>query len=122
MLARCALPLAMVLLASACDAATPVIESTTRLESTADSVGPYVVNSVIIGADDDLVQLYYLIDDALTFVALVMERSGERYSAAIPGQPAGSEIAYYVAVTRDGTRLVSDPEAAGAGPYVFTIE
>ncbi len=122
MLARLAPLIAIVLLGAACDAATPVIESTTRLESTPDSVGPYVVNSVIIGADDDLVQLYYLIDDDLSFVPVVMERSGERYAAAIPGQASGSEIAYYVAVTRDGVRLVSDPEAAGAGPYLFTIE
>jgi hypothetical protein len=116
------LALALALMASACDSATPVIESTTRLDSTADSVGPYVVNSVIIGADDDLVQLYYLIDDAPTFVPVVMERGGERYHAAIPGQASGTEIAYYVAVSRDGTRLVSDPDGAGAEPYVFTIE
>ena len=113
--------LALALLATACDTATPVIESTTRLQPTPDEVGPYQVDSVIIGAEDDLVQLYYVIGDQDHYLPVRMEADGERFSALIPGQPRGTVISYFVAVVRDEVRVVSDPEAGGAAPYQFYI-
>jgi hypothetical protein len=108
--------------AAGCEPATPLIEATTRLEPTPDQIGPYVVQSIVIGAEGDLVQLYYLIDEQGLYFPLRMDRDGERFSAGIPGQPSGTAISYFVAVVRDGQRVVSDPEAGGANPYRFAIE
>jgi len=109
---------------AACELSAPFIESTTRLESTSDTTGPYVVHSVIIGVDGEHVDLDYLIDDERRFIPVPMTAvdGEEQFRGEIPGQPSGSVISYYVAVVRDGVRVASDPEAAGAGPYVFTIE
>ncbi len=113
--------LALALLGTGCDTATPVIESTTRLQPTTDEVGPYLVESVIIGAEDDLVQLYYVIGEEDHYLPVRMEPDGERFSAAIPGQPRGTVISYFVAVVRGDVRVVSDPEAGGAAPYQFYV-
>jgi hypothetical protein len=107
----------------ACSEAPPIITSTTVLESTADTVGPYVVQSVIIDAGDHAVELRYRIDDDLRYLPVPMtaDSDGELHSGAIPGRPAGTRIAYYVTVLSGSERIVDDPEGAGAGPYTFTI-
>ncbi len=112
------------LFVAACDVSAPLIESTTRLESTSDVVGPYVVHSVIIGVDDENVDLDYLVDDARRFIPIPMTavEGEELFRGEIPGQPSGTVISYYVAVVRDGVRVAADPDAAGAGPYIFVIE
>lgn len=107
----------------ACQQAPPVIESTTALQSTPDTVGPYVVQSVIVGVTDQDVELRYQVDGDLRFIPLPMmsEPGSELYRAAIPGRPTGSTISYYVTVLDGSERIADDPEAAAAGPYVFTI-
>ena len=107
----------------ACSEAPPIIASTTVLESTPDTVGPYVVQSVILDVGDHEVELRYRIDDDLRYLPLPMvaDSGGELHSAAIPGRPAGTRIAYYVTVIAGGERIVDDPEGAGAAPYTFTI-
>lgn len=113
----------MAVAAGGCVQATPVIESTTRLEATPDTVGPYQVQAVILGVTDHVVELRYRFEDQARFVPLVMgsDESGERFRAAIPGSPAGTRIFYYVAVLDGDERVAVDPEAAGAGPYSFFI-
>lgn len=107
----------------ACEPAVPVIESTLLLESTPDTVGPYVVQSAIVGVSGHQVELRYQVDDDPSFIPLPMiaDPGGELFVAAIPGRPAGSTIAYYVTVLDGSERVADDPEAAAAGPYVFTI-
>lgn len=108
----------------ACVAAPPFIEATTRLASTRDSDGPYVVQSVVSDVlVDDAVELHYRVVGDPGFIPLLMveDEDGERFSAGIPGRPAGTSIQYYVTVIRDGARVADDPAAAGAGPYQFDI-
>jgi hypothetical protein len=45
----------------------------------------------------------------------------ELFEAAIPGQPQGSRVQYFVSVQREGLRVVADPDGAGALPYQFDI-
>lgn len=107
---------------AACDRATPVIESTTVLESTADHIGPYGVQSVVIGVEGENIELNYAIDGGL-YIPLPMRGTDgtEVFQAAIPGQAAGTRVEYYVSILRDGVRLTTDPEGAGALPYHFDI-
>ena len=116
--------LGAMMLLPACVEAPPVIEATTALSSTPDTTGPYVVQSVITDlAGDDRVVLRYIIDDAIEFASLRMleDEDGERFSAGIPGQPAGTAIGYFVTVLRDGERITDDPTGAAARPYRFQI-
>ena len=115
--------------ATACD--DPSIESTTQLESTADTTGPYRVHSVVHGAhDDDRVELFYNpIDDSPSRYFLNTMRpldddgqAGELFAGQIPGQPAGTTIRYFVAVYRDGERVAEDPVGGDLRPFVLSIE
>ncbi|MEM9494116.1 MAG: hypothetical protein AAGC55_33530 [Myxococcota bacterium] len=108
----------------ACEAAPPSIEATTALAETGDTRGPYQVDAVVTGlVGGDTVELFHAAGEDAPFTAQVMtgDDSGERFVAAIPGQPAGTAIRYFVAVQRDGQRLDSDPPAAEDGPYSFVI-
>lgn len=110
-------------LATACTEAPPAIESLTELSATSDTVGPYVVQAVITGVTGEEVELHYRIDDDRRYIPLPMRQSEqpERYSAALPGRPAGTVISYYVVVLRDGDRVAMLPEGAAAAPFTFTI-
>lgn len=120
--ARLATASLLAFLAGACTA-PPVIESTTRLQATTDTVGPYKVQSIVVGITDQVVELRYRPGDGAPFIPLVMtaDDSGERFRAAIPGNPAGTRIGYYVAVLEDGARIAADPDGAAARPHTFTI-
>jgi hypothetical protein len=110
---------------AACDRAAPSIESTTQLADTADTVGPYTVHTVVVGAEGDVVELRYVIDDELHYIPRRMVADdgggGELYIGRIPGQPAGSLVQYYVAVMRGDERVAVDPVGGGARPYAFRI-
>lgn len=121
--------LAMTLCAAAalgaCSPAPPIIESTSRLGNTTDTVGPYQVETVVLDTRaDDKVEVFYNVDNQIAFIPLLMteQEGGELFIGAIPGRPAGSRISYFVAVSRDGQRLVADPDSAAALPYSFVIE
>ncbi len=112
--------------------ADPFIESVSQLDDTTDTGGPYTVWAVAVGVQsDDRVELFYnAIDPAADpFIPLLMEPAdadegayeGELFAAGIPGQPAGSAIRYYVAITRDGERVAADPVGADVRPFVFAV-
>lgn len=108
-----------------CQQADPIIESTSRLGNTTDTIGPYLVETVVVNVGrGDKVEVFYNVNDQGQFIPLRMEEqaNGELFIGAIPGRPAGSRITYYVAVTdSDGKRLVTDPVGAGALPYSFLV-
>lgn len=113
-----------VLVQVGCDEAAPIIESTTRLEDTTDTNGPYVVETVVIGADGDAIELVYLVDDDPEFIPVAMQLvpGTDVWVGEIPGRPAGTRISYYVEVLRDGDRAAVDPKGAGAAPYEFRVQ
>lgn len=128
--------IALVAMFAACGAgwgcADPFIEGTTRLQDTPDTRGPYVVTTVAIGVEpDDEVELFYnVVDEAPgNFIPLPMVASedddgayeGELFSRGIPGQLAGSDIRYYVAIRRDGEVVAEDPAGGDLRPFVFTV-
>jgi len=110
---------------AACSGAGPIIESTSRLQDSTDTIGPYTVSAVVLNAGrDDLVELFYNVDNQARFIPLVMseQANGELFTGEIPGRPVGSRITYYVAVTdTDDVRLATDPVGAGALPFSFRI-
>ncbi len=125
------LPQALLLLfVGLCACADPFIESTTVLESSADTTGPYQVESIVVGLHGgDTVDLMYNPSDreAERYIPLRMEpqdedgRAGEHFVAAIPGQPAGTTIRYYVRVLRDDEQIAEAPVGGDLRPFVLTI-
>lgn len=119
---------ALFLLTSAC--ADPSIESTTNLESTQNTLGPYQIQSAIHGSNpNDLVELFYnALDNAPeNYIPIRMRpvdndgQAAELYKASIPGQATGSTVFYYVAVERDGIRVSEDPVGGDLAPYQITV-
>ncbi len=76
---------------------TPVLGNTTVLANTANTSGPYEITTQIIG-DGELsaVDLFYSVDAGASFTQAAMTADGNTFSGAIPGQPLGSEVWYYV--------------------------
>lgn len=119
---------ALLLLTSAC--ADPSIESTTDLESTQNSRGPYQIQSIVHGANtNDSVELFYNAVDNTPerYIPIRMQpvdndgQAAELFTANIPGQPTGSTVFYYVAIEREGARVSEDPVGGDLAPYELTI-
>jgi Cys-rich repeat protein len=116
----------LVLLALAGPACTsdrgPLIAHTTVLQNTLDTLGPYRVESLVF-ADNGLrrVELWYRVGDAEA-LALEMGRvDGNLHRAAIPGQPLGTRIRYWVEATDQEGRTAVDPSAAPGAVFSFWI-
>lgn len=110
--------------------ADPFIESTTLLGSTTDTIGPYTIQSVVLGVNEaDKIEVFYnsIDDNPDRYLPLPMTgldgdgRSAELYEGAIPGQDAGTTIRYFVAVDRNGTRVAEDPVGGDLRPFMMRI-
>jgi len=109
-------------LLAGCQPATPLVEAITILDDTRDSQGPYLVDAVTLGVTSQhRVELSWAADDG-PFIPLLMRGDGEeRWQAAIPGQPAGTSVFYYLAIFDGDERLITAPDGAGAAPYGFAV-
>ncbi len=123
-------PALLVLLLCLGACADPFIESATVIESGSDATGPYRVESVVIGLHSgDVVDLMYNPTDGEPerYIPLRMEaldedgRAGEHFAAAIPGQPAGTTIRYYIRVLRGDEEVAEAPVGGDLRPFAFTI-
>jgi hypothetical protein len=126
----CSRILACALLITAAACADPFIESTTLVGETPDTIGPYQVESVVLGANDgDKVELFYNSTDTDPdrYIPVTMEgvdddgRSADLYVGSIPGHEAGTLIRYFVGVDRDGERVAEDPVGGDLRPFVLRI-
>ena len=87
--------------AAAALASTPIVGFVTRVANTNDTAGPYRVQAE--ATDDGAVitaELSYTVS-AGNPTSVDMQRTNGVYTADIPGQATGSEIAYFVVVTDD---------------------
>lgn len=119
---------ALVVAGTAC--ADPIIDSTTVLVASNDTLGPYRVHSVILGTySTDKVEVFFntIDNEPAHYIPRPMNpidgdgRSGEIYVGQISGQPLGTRIRYYVAVTRNGERVAEDPVGGDLRPFLLEI-
>lgn len=95
---------------------------TTVLPNTTDAAGPYPLSSLI--TDDlsiDGATLHYSIDGGRTYSAVSMSTVDRTYSAAIPGQPLGSEVRYYLSARDKDGNTGTDPVNAPYTVYRFQV-
>lgn len=120
----------MLLLAGLASCADPYIESTTDLESSSDTTGPYQVRTIVVGtyASDDVELLYNPFDkEPENYIPIAMTpldedtRAGELFEASMPGQPAGTTVRYYIRVLRDDETVAESPVGGDIRPFRFDI-
>ncbi len=97
----------------------------TPINTTEDTVGPYVINATItsrIPLDDSSLLLTWRVDEGPWQTEPLTNLGDGVFSASIPGQPGGSMVAYYlVAGDIDGI-VLHHPLAAPTSPHTFTVE
>jgi hypothetical protein len=104
------------------DIAGPVFYNTTVLGTTTDETGPYGIDTHVseYSAVSEL-SLRYNVNGAGWVTVALQNQGGDLYHAAIPGQPRGSLIHYYL-YGRDNLGLVgTDPVDAPQDTYTFWV-
>lgn len=93
------------------------------LTSIANATGPYTINAGIVDQQGDPIteaKLFYRVNTGSYVQATLNPVSGYNYTAAIPGQPSGSVIQYYL-FAGDGTDQYYLPLGAPAKTYSFEV-
>jgi hypothetical protein len=92
------------------DTELPSITNVTQLANTGDQVGPYVVEATI-GDNDALVltALEYTLNGGPLNETLMTPQGGGLYRGEIPGQPAGTNITYYVKARDQAGNVNANP-------------
>ena len=100
----------------------PIILNVPVLEDTLDTTD-YAVWAVI--SDDGsvaLVNLYYSLNDG-EFAAIEMNKIDDfKYESAIPGQPAGTTVSYYVEAVDNDSNVTTVPVGAPTFSYSFRVD
>jgi agmatine deiminase len=78
---------------------------------------PYSGMTVIANS----VKIYYQVDGGSYWVVNMDNISGDTYTGSIPGQAAGSEIAYYIHAEDNSGRTSEHPYIGSPDPHVFTV-
>ncbi len=106
-------------LSAAPDAVPPAISGTTCLYATDDVVGPYAIETTVTDNLGFVVQVSLFYRTAQNWTEVAMTPLGQnRYSGAIPGQPLGTTIEYYVRALDAAENAGLDPTGA---PYSFVV-
>ncbi len=100
----------------------------TPLVDTDDPSGPYIVDADVVSyvagvsGTPDQVELNYAVNGGAFQQTAMTLVAGNTYEGAIPTQPAGTAIAYYLRATEAATALeVFDPEDAPASYHLFAV-
>lgn len=102
--------------------AVDVLFTHTPYGNTADTVGPYAL-ATGVGADSAVTVTLYWRTGAGAFTAVAMPSNGAgSYTAAIPGQPSGTSVSYYLTATTVGAYTASEPAGAPAVVHTFLVD
>ena len=100
----------------------PIILNVPVLEDTLDTTD-YSVSAIV--SDDGsvaLVNLYYSLNDG-EFAAIEMNKIDDfKYESAIPGQPAGTTVSYYVEAVDNDSNVTTVPVGAPWFSYSFKVD
>ncbi|MBK9276131.1 MAG: agmatine deiminase family protein [Flavobacteriales bacterium] len=101
----------------------PLLIRHQRLDDTYDAVNPYPVEAYIRHRTGIAsTQLYWTVDTAAGFAALPMaDQGGNVWAGAIPAQPAGTRIFYYIEATANSGKMQVRPLVAPEGWWSFRV-
>ena len=100
----------------------PTVGGVTQFTFTLDTLGPYTIEAYV---EDNVgiasVSLFYNLNNG-EFVEVGMTDSGDGiYTGDIPGQTAGTTVAYYITATDDTANEGFAPEGAPEALFVFSV-
>lgn len=96
----------------------------TPLTDTLNEAGPYAVCATITadaGLNTSELWLYYSLNGGAFNQVALTNSGGDTYCANIPGQPAGTEVSYYLSAEDAIARVVTHPFGAPADTHVFNV-
>ena len=100
-----------------------LIAAESHAASTADTGAHTIAVQAENGAGVAAMTLRYSVDDGATFADLPMTGdAGGRFSAAIPGQPLGSDILFYVEAQHSNGYASTSPLDAPASLYRYRVD
>ena len=85
----------------------------TSLKDTKDTTGPYIVRAAVtseLGLTTDMPLLHYKTDSTYTSVVMLPTGNPDEYSAEIPGQPANTDVHYYIEAKDVETHITLHPK------------
>ena len=105
------------------DIQPPIFTGTTDYFTTADSTGPYVIETTITEYSGFAeLALYYNAHGSGWIAVPMTPLSNDRYAASIPGQPVTSLVDYYLHAVDAGGQLARDPIGAPAETFTFWVK
>jgi subtilisin family serine protease len=116
----------VMLRSTATDDIPPIISGTTVPNSSFDTAGPYTVTTNVMDVLSQVagVSIFYSTNNGASFTEMAMTHgTGNAWSGAIPGQPSGTRIKFYVKATDTSAQHneTVDPAGAPAVTYEFSI-
>jgi hypothetical protein len=103
------------------DIAGPEITDVNGPVATSDTAGPYTITARVNDPSTVAeVTLFWRVGN-LNWQSQPMSGAGDLYSADIPGQPAHTAVAYYVAATDGGSLASTAPENAPSAHFEMVI-
>lgn len=99
----------------------PLIQN---VEFAGTQIGPFTVSATILDDNGDLTsaELYYKINDALTYVVVNMTKGESNlYTGAIPVQAQGDIIYYYIKAVNSVNLITYEPTTAPTTTSQFTV-
>ncbi|MDP2362388.1 MAG: LamG-like jellyroll fold domain-containing protein, partial [Ignavibacteria bacterium] len=107
-------------------AVPPIIANVTNLPNQRDDVPDYVVEANIMAFAQTgtitTAEIKYSINGGTTWLTVAMTNtSGNDYSGAIPQQPFGTIIKYYISATDNGGLTSTYPALGASAPFQFAI-
>ncbi|MBV6405670.1 MAG: agmatine deiminase family protein [Flavobacteriales bacterium] len=101
----------------------PLLIRHQRLDDTYETVDPYAVEAYIRHRTGIAsAQLYWTVDTAAGFAAVPLtDQGGDVWAGAIPAQPVGTRIFYYIEATANSGKVQVRPLVAPAGWWSFRV-
>jgi len=105
-------------------APNPVLISHAAIRHAYDTEPAYdVIAQITTNSGVGSATLFWSVDTTQGFTTQAMTTTAnDSFYAEIPGQPAGTEVFYYISATSNLGKTINKPFVAPAGLYTFTVE
>ena len=105
-------------------ARNPIFIAHAKIRSATTTQSSYTVAAVVrTSAGIDSVLTYWTTDTTAAFQALTMTyTNNDSFVTQIPGQPAGSQVFYYITAFASNGKIISKPLVGAKGAWKFTVE
>lgn len=115
------IPSGLVIRTVVLDTIPPVIREIESCDYTYDPRGPYQVRARVEDPILSQVRLAYRRQGSASYTTVTMAADGERFTGAIPGQPVGTTVEFYIEAADTMGNLSHQPADYQSSPYSFQV-